>query len=147
MEKARRRTTIPFVVFEFDDGYEDWYNNCFAALSTIWSQSTCGMITQWFGETYIGLPMLSVAELKSLEDNGWEVGSHSRTHNDMSTMTSGEQASNMEGSITDLESIGCNPTQFIYPFTKHNASSEANTRIYFASTSNGSPSSSKFKIG
>lgn len=64
------------VVITFDDGNLDIYNNAFPILKKFGYVATFYVV-----ESYInGKDMVSTDQLKELIQNGWQIGSHSKTH-------------------------------------------------------------------
>lgn len=64
------------VVITFDDGNFDIYNNAFPILRKFGYVATFYVV-----ESYInGQDMITTDQLKELIQNGWQIGSHSKTH-------------------------------------------------------------------
>lgn len=146
---GRRQVRKPFVVFEFDDGYEDTYTDAFPLFAAYGHVAVVGVITSAIGGVYPGdnTPMLSAAQLTELKAAGWEIASHTRDHTNMMLANAATITAQMTGSIADLAALGINATHFIYPFTQHSAESVAQSQLYFASASNGTPPRQNLKVG
>jgi glycosyltransferase involved in cell wall biosynthesis/peptidoglycan/xylan/chitin deacetylase (PgdA/CDA1 family) len=61
--------------------------------------------------------LLAPVELKALASLGFEIGSHSRSHRDMTTLDEAQQSKEAAGSAADLVALGLPaPRFFAYPF-------------------------------
>jgi peptidoglycan/xylan/chitin deacetylase (PgdA/CDA1 family) len=116
--------TSPVVVtLGFDDGRE--------------SQAAAGQILTDYGlngtfylvSSFLDQPgFLSIVQACDLEENGHEIGGHTRTHPDLTTLTKAQQKVEICGGRTDLINDGFKaPVSFAYPYGSFNASAEAVT--------------------
>jgi peptidoglycan/xylan/chitin deacetylase (PgdA/CDA1 family) len=66
------------------------------------------------------MPLLDVAQLAGLRDDGWEVASHSRTHPHLTTLSRESVTEELRGSRDDLARAGLGvPRLLAYPFGEH----------------------------
>jgi peptidoglycan/xylan/chitin deacetylase (PgdA/CDA1 family) len=73
--------------------------------------------------------MLSETEIRELAGEGWELGAHTMTHPDLSTLDYDACRREIEDSRTALERIGGAPVEtFAYPFGHYNPSALAAVR-------------------
>jgi peptidoglycan/xylan/chitin deacetylase (PgdA/CDA1 family) len=117
---------VGMAVLSFDDGMR---NNCTTALpildeleipATVYV--TTGFIGGW--SPWIGLSgdgeMLTEADIGQLHRAGWEIGAHTVTHPDLSTLSYEECAAEVGTSKTLLERITGAPVEtFAYPFGRY----------------------------
>jgi len=83
------------------DGFRDWEG------IRPWSK------TQWRNE----LRGASWSQLRELVATGWEVGSHSRTHTDLTSISEAALRAELEGSREDCEAeLGVRCTSIAYPY-------------------------------
>jgi peptidoglycan/xylan/chitin deacetylase (PgdA/CDA1 family) len=73
--------------------------------------------------------LLAPIELKALASFGFEIGSHSRTHRDMTLLDQAQQLEEASGSAADLVALGLPaPRFFAYPFGAVDARSQKAVR-------------------
>ncbi|MGR7024932.1 glycosyltransferase [Geodermatophilus sp. URMC 62] len=66
--------------------------------------------------------LLDVDGLRSLRRRGFEIGAHSRTHRDLTTLVHDEAAAEIRGSVDDLRTLQLGPVRFFaYPYGEHDA--------------------------
>ena len=78
-------------------------------------------IDQWLGgEHEHELALMSWAELRALAEEGWEVGSHTRTHPYLTRLDDEELREELEGSRSDCEGrVGTPCRSLAYPYGDH----------------------------
>lgn len=74
---------------------------------------------------------LTSAQLKALQDVGWEISSHTHTHADLTPLTDAEQEYQMRTSKEILEGKGLKVTTICYPFGGRNANTHKFVRKYY----------------
>lgn len=113
------------VSLTFDDGWKTTYQNAIPLLNKAGFKNTNYVITGRFSfPAYI-----NEEEALSLQNDGHEVASHSRTHRDLATLTNQEQESEIRGSRDDLFDIGIHEVNsFSYPFGSYTSSIQTITR-------------------
>jgi ankyrin repeat protein len=62
----------------------------------------------------------AVEELEGLEQQGWEIASHSESHADLSTLTQAGVAGELEDSYDTLTEMGFDVSVMVYPFGAYN---------------------------
>jgi len=101
------------VVITFDDGNIDIYNNAYPILKKY------GFVATFFVvETYMnGKDMVSTDQLKELIKNGWEIGSHSKSHAHLPSISEDQLPDEIRMSKLHLEDkLGVTINSFAYPF-------------------------------
>jgi peptidoglycan/xylan/chitin deacetylase (PgdA/CDA1 family) len=102
------------IVISFDDGYQDVFHNAFPFMQEM---GFIGVIYIYFEQ--IGLNgYVSMEQIKTLANNGWEIGSHSMSHEDL-TRNHSDLAYEVQESRSKLqETIGVKVDTFAYPYGK-----------------------------
>ena len=113
------------VAITFDDGYQDNYRYAmpilqeFGFLATIFCLSgKIGGVSDWTEDpVWKGHPLLDAHQMRELSSMGLEIGSHTRTHADLSRVSSENARDEIVHSKTDLEDLlGVPVRSFCYPF-------------------------------
>ncbi|MGA2819347.1 MAG: polysaccharide deacetylase family protein [Anaerolineales bacterium] len=101
------------IVISFDDGWVDEFQTIFPLL-----QENGDVGTFYIPSTYPGAPgTVTWAELKEMVSAGMEIGSHSRTHGHLASMTQGQAWAEVRLSKVDLEkALGVTVDTFAYPY-------------------------------
>jgi peptidoglycan/xylan/chitin deacetylase (PgdA/CDA1 family)/glycosyltransferase involved in cell wall biosynthesis len=117
------------LLLTFDDCYEDLLTVALPILeeraipAVAFAVSGClGGINEWdssLGATQLRL--LNGGELRKLAERGVEIGAHSRTHRQLTRLSTDELIGEVAGSASDLESFGLDrPRFFAYPYGEYN---------------------------
>lgn len=107
-----------FVTLSFDDGTRSIYDNAIPILNNAGLKSTQYIISGRF--SFSGY--VTQEQVLSMKNAGHEIGAHTRTHRNLTTLSASEMQSEIAGSKQDLENIGAGPiTNFAYPFGSYNA--------------------------
>ncbi|MCA9391752.1 polysaccharide deacetylase family protein [candidate division WWE3 bacterium] len=118
----------PQVSITFDDGYLDTLTNAAPILA---SQNITGTLYVTTG--YIGQPGYmtwdQVHEL--VNDYGWEIGSHSKTHPDFETVTAEVLHDEVVGALDILQSQGFSVKSFATPFGSYDNNALTEIRRYY----------------
>ncbi len=67
-------------------------------------------------------------QIQGIASAGHEIGGHTTTHPDLTTLTPAEQTAEICGDRQALQAHGFDPVSFAYPFAKHDATSRATTQ-------------------
>ncbi|MFA4996236.1 MAG: polysaccharide deacetylase family protein [Patescibacteria group bacterium] len=103
------------IILTFDDGYENFYQNAYPELKKRGMIGTVFVIVNDIGKN----DYLSEKEIKEINSNGIEIGSHTLSHPDLSTSSSSRAQEEISSSKKALESlIGNNVISFCYPSGK-----------------------------
>lgn len=109
------------VSIDFDDGYQSMYDNGLPILDAAGLKSTQYIITQKVGiDSYVTLD-----EVLQMYNNGHEIGVHTRTHPNLTTLTEAQMTDEIVGAQQDLISWGITPTTLAYPYGGYNDTVEA----------------------
>lgn len=128
-------STLPdkTVVLTFDDGYADNYEGAFMPLvennmkATWFITTDCiGKHAHWMGSASPQTQMLSTEQLMKMSKAGMEIGSHTCSHPDLTTLPYQQQREEMTQSKQILESITHGKiSSFAYPYGRYNSDSIA----------------------
>lgn len=101
------------VTLAFDDGLKSQFTNARPILNTAGIKAGYYIITTepTSGDT----AYMTWANIKTLKTEGNEVGAHTRTHPDLSTLSSAAAQTEIKGSYNDLVAQGLTPKAFVYP--------------------------------
>lgn len=107
----------------FDDGYADFaelawpvFRHNDLPVTQFVVSARAGGASDWGGGTPVR-PLLGWDALKKLVDKGLLLGSHGRTHRDLTKLSDAELADEVAGSADEIEKhTGVRPKVFSYPF-------------------------------
>jgi peptidoglycan/xylan/chitin deacetylase (PgdA/CDA1 family) len=125
---AGTSSPLPFTItrhglvsINFDDGYQSMYDNGLPILDAAGLRSTQYIITQKVDtDSYVTLD-----EVMQMYNHGHEIGVHTRTHPDLTTLTPSQMTDEILGAKQDLISWGIMPTTLAYPYGGYNPTVEA----------------------
>ncbi len=128
-------TPVPFnrgiVSVTFDDGWANQYTNAFPLLKQYGLNGTFYIIS---GELTYQPDYMSLAQVKNLQAAGNEIGSHSVTHPDLTTLSQANLVNEMSQSQATLQNaLGTPVTDFAYPFGAYNANTITVGKQYYQS--------------
>ena len=118
------------VALTFDDGYADNVSDAAPILREYGCGATCFVVSDqigaynvWDAELLGGRkPLMTTAQLKTWVDAGFEVGSHTCSHPDMTKLSAAALTHELANSRTALRDLtGTSISTFCYPFGYHNA--------------------------
>jgi peptidoglycan/xylan/chitin deacetylase (PgdA/CDA1 family) len=113
------------VAITFDDGYLDNYRYAMPILQEFGFHATVfcisgktGGVSDWTNDpVWNGHRLMGKEEMREMLLMGFEIGSHTRTHPDLSRITLDEAHDEIVGSKSELEDLLGNPVRsFCYPF-------------------------------
>lgn len=116
------------ILLTFDDGYADNYQGAFLPLLELEMKATWFITThcidkhaQWMGNDSEETRMLSIDQLKKMQQKGMEIASHTCSHPDLTTLSYSGQLEELQQSKAALESILADKiTSFAYPYGRYN---------------------------
>ena len=113
----------------FDDGYVDFYKNAYPVLKRYGYPSTVFIVSGLVGKDNVWdsrnenftKPMMDWKMIIEIRRNGVQIGSHTRTHPELTRISSDEQNNEISASKKDLEERLNHPIDtFCYPGGDHN---------------------------
>jgi peptidoglycan/xylan/chitin deacetylase (PgdA/CDA1 family) len=108
--------TTGAVSLRFDDGWQSQWDNAIPAMQADGLKGTFYIVSQQIADNdYSGF--MSKAEIAQMAQMGEEIGAHTRTHPDLTTLTPAQQREEIDGSRQDLLSWNVGPIRsFAYPY-------------------------------
>lgn len=129
--EARRPLPGRAVLLSFDDGYSDFAEHAapilrrygFSAL--VFLVSDCiGKINAW-DASYEEINLLSWDEIRTLQEQGFEFGTHGQTHRSLASLTALQAATELAHSRIELaKGLGRVPAALAYPYGAHDGAVE-----------------------
>jgi len=109
--EKRVTASRPMVSFTFDDGYATDHDVMLPLFRSKGVAATSYVVTDW-----IGAPnRLTREQLIEMKKAGWEIGSHTKTHPEILTLSEAAVDAELSGSLLALKRIGINAATFAYP--------------------------------
>lgn len=108
-----------FVSLNFDDGWESAFTKAVPVLNSAGYKGTFYVVTEALG--WDGF--MTSSNVVTLSQQGHEIGAHTRTHPDLTTLSESDLQWEIVGSKNDLNALGIgNVRTFSYPFGSFNNS-------------------------
>ena len=127
---VKRGCGSKLVALTFDDGYTDNFEQGFPVLQAAQVPATVYVVTGDIGKSNVIWPeagdkvssqLMTWDQLRQLEKNGWEIGSHAADHVHLARRPQEEQRQLIETSWRDIErELGHPPYSFAYPYGSYN---------------------------
>jgi peptidoglycan/xylan/chitin deacetylase (PgdA/CDA1 family) len=132
---AGGRPSPGLAAVSFDDAMRNVFTTALPILRELGISATVYVPTGWLGgrSPWIGAggdgAIMTEAELRQLAAAGWELGSHTCTHADLSRLDYEACRMEIDASCADLRSIAGGPVQTLaYPFGRYGAAAIAAAR-------------------
>jgi peptidoglycan/xylan/chitin deacetylase (PgdA/CDA1 family) len=110
-----------YVSINFDDGWLETYHNAYPVLNNAGFKTTAFIISERLTPNFPGY--VKANDVIAMQNAGHEIGAHTRTHPDLTALSSSAAQSEIRGSRDDLFAIGATPLNFFaYPFGAYNSS-------------------------
>lgn len=108
----------------FDDGYQNNLDNALPILLKNGFTATCYAVSNMIGGTNLWdkgkvaeKPLMTLENWRTWRDAGMDIGSHTRTHADLTAISIESARNEIADSKRELEeAIGCNVGHFCYPY-------------------------------
>jgi len=108
----------------FDDGYQNNLDNALPILLKNGFTATCYAVSSLIGGTNLWdkgkveeKPLMTLENWRTWRDAGMDIGSHTRTHADLTAISLDKARNEITDSKTELENtIGCETRHFCYPY-------------------------------
>jgi peptidoglycan/xylan/chitin deacetylase (PgdA/CDA1 family) len=112
------------VTLVFDDNLVSQYNNARPILNAAGVKATYAIITQAVRDISGDTATMTWAQITTLKNESNEIDAHTRTHPDLTTLSSSQAQTEIQGSYSDLIAQNFSPKTFVYPFGGVNSSIE-----------------------
>ncbi len=121
--------TQGYISITFDDGFQNQYDNAYPLLHSRGMNATYFIITNRTNTPNY----MTVAVLQTLQNSGSEIGSHSVTHPDCSSISDSQLQNECQLSKQTLQSWGLSVNDFAYPYGSRNSRSDSIVAKYYQS--------------
>ncbi|HRK80937.1 MAG TPA: polysaccharide deacetylase family protein [Saprospiraceae bacterium] len=115
------------IICTFDDAYEGVYKYAFPVLKTFGFTATVFVCTDYFGQhndwnfkDTVKRRHLTISELEEIKQNGWEIGSHGKSHKSFLRLSESELVDEICTSKAILEKHFGIVESFAYPYGDYN---------------------------
>ena len=125
-QETQKRNSVTPISLHFDDAFEDFYSLAFPLMQKYKLSCTLYPVTAFIGKkatwnVYKAAQHCSLEQLKEMHKAGIEIGSHTRTHADLSLLPDNLVRQELEESKKYLEdALGINITALSFPFGSWN---------------------------
>ena len=116
------------VSFTFDDGYKSVYSNGRPILQAFGFPGVAYVINDLVGGNNF---YMTISDLHELENAGWEIGGHSKSHKSLTGLSDDELKDEIGGSYQYLSSNGFRVRSMAYPYGHYNDNVIKVTSDYF----------------
>lgn len=106
------------ILLTFDDAYVDVTRYALPVLKKYGFGAAVFVITSKLrdGTSWEGMPVMTIEQAQVSASERIEIGGHSQTHPDLTTLSDGALAEEVAGSKSDLINAGIAPRSFAYPY-------------------------------
>jgi len=135
------RVPVRSVVLTFDDGFENFYEHAYPVLRRYGFTATNFLVTDYCGKDNSWpsqpahverRPLLRWAQVREMSEAGIAFGAHSRTHPDLTRLSSGAAEEEIAASKRAIEQFLDRPVEsFAYPYGAHNETVKRLTAVHF----------------
>jgi len=123
----------PYVTFTIDDGYEDVFINALPIFKKYNISATSYIITGLIGEKFENQKLMNWSQIRELQKNGFEIGSHTINHLDLTELNYSSIVEELKLSKEILTTHGFNVTSLSIPYGKYNNKIENIAKEYYES--------------
>ncbi len=123
----------PYITFTFDDGYEDIFTNALPIFKKHNISATSYTITGLVGKEFENQKLMNWSQIRELQKNGFEIGSHTINHSDLTELDSSSITKELKSSKETLIEQGFNVTSLSIPYGKYNNEIEEIAKKYYSS--------------
>ena len=123
----------PLLSFVFDDGNDTDYLVARKVFLKQGAAASFAVVTDWINTKNY----LTVSQLLELQNDGFEIMSHTKTHPDLKGLTEEQIASELSASKEALEGWGLRINNLVYPYNKNDAGVRELAGKYYRSARGG----------
>ncbi len=128
--------TQPALTLMFDDGNTTDATIAMPTMNQYHFVGTSAIVTSDIGLASGGIAEdgdMTLAQIKSLAADGWEIASHTVDHPDLTTLTAAQVNTELQSSKATLVADGFTVNNIAYPYGAYNAAINANAAEYYTS--------------
>ncbi|MFH2046167.1 MAG: polysaccharide deacetylase family protein [Pseudomonadota bacterium] len=108
--------SVPLITFVFDDGNDTDYLVAKDIFGVKGEVACSAIVTDWINTKNY----LTVSQLQELQDDGWEILSHTKSHPKLTTLSEKQINDELYQSKVVLEQLGLKVNNLVYPYNKYN---------------------------
>jgi len=123
-----------YVTFTFDDGYEDTYLEAGTIFKENNVSATVYIITGLVGGYFENYKLMNWNQIEDLKKNGWEIGSHTVNHIDLTMISKEEIDKELKDSKIDLKKFGYEVRTLSIPYGAYNSEIKEISKHYYDAT-------------
>lgn len=124
---------VPLFTFVFDDGNETDYIVAKDIFKEEGEVACSAIVTDWINTN----DHLTVSQLHELQNDGWEILSHTKTHPKLTTISENRINTELYQSKVVLEHLGLKVNNLVYPYNKYNDTTIKIAEKYYRSVRGG----------
>jgi peptidoglycan/xylan/chitin deacetylase (PgdA/CDA1 family) len=121
------------LTLSFDDGLKSQYDTAFKEMQKHNYKGTLFLLADWEG-LFERRELITFKEAKEIQNNGWEIGSHSLDHKDLTILSNEEIKKELEKSKEILEDEGFEIKTVAFPFGNHNKKIIEEAKKYYSAS-------------
>lgn len=118
------------VSLNFDDGLKSQYNIAFKEMQKYNYKGTLFLIAKL--KSFEGKELMSFREAREMQNNGWEIGSHTLHHPNLTMLSNEEMREELKKSKEILENEGFEIKTIAFPYGEYNRKVIDETKKYYA---------------
>lgn len=122
-----RDKSVPLVTFIFDDGNDTDYIVAKDIFDSHGDVACSAITTNWINTKN----HLNVPQLTELQNDGWEILSHTVSHPNLKTLSENQVETELAQSKATLEGLGLTVKNLAYPYNKNNYTIREVTKKYY----------------
>lgn len=121
------------VSLNFDDGLKSQYNLAFKEMQKYEYKGNLFLLANWTG-LFEGRELMSFEEAKEMQDSGWEIGSHTLSHLNLTILSDEKLKEELEKSKEILENKGFEIKTIAFPFGGYNQKIIEETKKHYSAS-------------
>lgn len=122
-----------YISFTFDDGYKDQYTTAFPLFKRHNITATTYIIAGLVGDSFENQTLMDWKEIKALGNGGWEIGSHTYSHRDLTELDTASINYELKQSKLILKGQGFDVKSLSVPYGKYNEHIKNIAKKYYES--------------
>jgi len=122
-----------YLTFTFDDGYKSVYTEVLPIFMEYNISGTVYVITNFVGKEFEGRELMNWSEINELQKHGFEIGSHTANHKDLTLLSEKKVKKELKDSKETLWEKGINAVSLAIPYGKYNEDVKNLTKEYYRS--------------
>lgn len=122
-----------YLTLAFDDGYKSVYTEVLPIFKEYNVSGTAYIITNLTGKEFEGRELMNWSEIRELQEYGFEIGSHTANHKDLTLLSEEGVNRELKSSKEALWEKGIYAVSLAIPYGKYNQEVESAAKEYYSS--------------